>query len=329
DVGREIRRAFVAETTQRNWLNGFEREASAASSVEEGRREAGSASLFASVAASEWRARTRPPAPSNQASGSSVGALDRDEPNVLITADYSQIELRLLAHLADDPALIDAFHKGLDIHTAVAAEVFDVPPAEVSATQRNSAKMVNFGIIYGITPFGLARRLQLAGTETTNEEAGRIIADYKHRYSGIAKFLQACIHQAMDKGYVETVFGRRRPIPEIHSNNPATRALGERYAINTVVQGSAADLIKIAMIDIERALGESGQTGSSLSAGVSEALARTRMLLQIHDELVFESPRSVADEAMAFVRERMQKAMTLKVPLVVGAAWSENWIDAK
>jgi len=225
--------------------------------------------------------------------------------------------------------LIDAFHKGLDIHTAVAAEVFDVPPAEVSATQRNSAKMVNFGIIYGITPFGLARRLQLAGTETTNEEAGRIIADYKHRYSGIAKFLQACIHQAMDKGYVETVFGRRRPIPEIHSNNPATRALGERYAINTVVQGSAADLIKIAMIDIERALGESGQTGSSLSAGVSEALARTRMLLQIHDELVFESPRSVADEAMAFVRERMQKAMTLKVPLVVGAAWSENWIDAK
>jgi DNA polymerase-1 len=259
-----------------------------------------------------------------------------DEPNVLITADYSQIELRLLAHLSDDAALIDAFHKGLDIHTAVAAEVFNVAPDAVNASQRNSAKMVNFGIVYGITAFGLARRLQMAGSAITDREAGKIIADYKARYSGIARFLQACIDQALDRGYVETILGRRRPIPEVRSRNPATRALGERYAINTVVQGSAADLIKVAMIDIERAL-DSARRGPkptdsnpwASSKDVRRALSRTRMILQIHDELVFESPRSVADDAMQFVRERMQHAMTLKAPLVVEAAWSENWIDAK
>ncbi len=337
DVGREIRRAFVAETTQYNWLNGFEREATIPPSLEGGGQLVGEASLFGQVAVAETPVRTHPPAPpSPSLSGKGGKSIERDEPNVLITADYSQIELRLLAHLSDDAALIDAFHKGLDIHTAVAAEVFGVDADHVNPSQRNSAKMVNFGIVYGITAFGLARRLQMAGTNTTNEEAARIIADYKARYTGIATFLQACIDQAKDKGFVETILGRRRPIPEVHSKNPATRALGERYAINTVVQGSAADLIKLAMIDIQHALSDEpdarAPTDCNPWASATDrrnALGRTRMLVQIHDELVFESPRSVADEVMTFVRERMQSAMKLKVPLVVGAAMSENWIDAK
>lgn len=256
--------------------------------------------------------------------------------NLLITADYSQIELRLLAHLADDPALIEAFHKGMDIHTAVAAEVFGVSPEEVTSAQRASAKMVNFGIVYGVTPYGLAWRLSLAGTKTTNEQAAKIIADYKARYSKIAEFLNRCIDTAMTQGYVETVLKRRRSIPQIHSNTPQQRALGERLAINTVVQGSAADLIKLAMIDIHRSL-EAARRGETpphssqwlASNDALEAFAQTRMVLQIHDELVFETPRLHVENVAKFVVERMQAAMSLKVPLVVEAAWSDNWIDAK
>jgi DNA polymerase I len=292
DVGREIRRAFIAEKSQNNWLNGF-------------------------------------------------ADVSPNEPNVLITADYSQIELRILAHLADDPALIEAFNSGQDIHRAVAAQVFGVKPDEVNATQRNSAKMVNFGIVYGITAGGLARRLQLAGTDTTVQQAAQIINDYKARYSKIAEFLDRCVHTAMRQGYVETILKRRRPIPHINARDQQTRSLGERLAINSVVQGSAADLIKVAMIDVQRAidaakLQDQGAPGkprhghaSALGVDGQQALARTFMIIQIHDELVFESPRSCAECVAAFVKERMQNAMQLKVPLVSDAAWSENWIDAK
>jgi len=238
----------------------------------------------------------------------------------------------------------------LDIHTAVASEVFGVPLDAVTPTHRNSAKMVNFGIVYGITAFGLARRLQMAGTDTTNEQAAKIIADYKARYQRIAEFLDRCVHQAEECGYVETILKRRRAIPQIHANNPQQRALGERLAINTVVQGSAADLIKVAMIDIERCLEAARSVESragtappatptpphdcnAWASGASDdqrsALARTRLILQIHDELVFEAPQSVAEPVMTFVRQRMQQAMTLKVPLVAEGAWSSNWIDAK
>jgi DNA polymerase-1 len=250
--------------------------------------------------------------------------------NVLISADYSQIELRILAHLSDDPALIEAFESGQDIHRAVAAQVYGVLPEEVTPLQRNGAKMVNFGIIYGITAFGLARRLTTGGAPTTNEQAGQIIADYKARFTGIDRFLDQCVHQAQTQGYVETMLGRRRAIPQVHARNPQERALGERVAINSVVQGSAADLIKLAMINIQRNINPARrQTNFSASDALGESLAATRLVLQIHDELVFETPRKFVDTVQKFVVDRMQHAMTLKVPLVVESAYSENWIDAK
>ncbi|MEO1129999.1 MAG: DNA polymerase I, partial [Planctomycetota bacterium] len=168
---------------------------------------------------------------------------------MLVSADYSQIELRLLAHLSKDPALIEAFHSGADIHTAVAAEIHGVEQADVSREQRNGAKMVNFGIIYGITPWGLARRLGVS-----QSEASDIIDSYKQRFGGISTFLEECIAQATRFGYVETILKRRRPITDIESRSPQRRALAERMAINSVVQGSAADLIKLAMVDLHAAL---------------------------------------------------------------------------
>ncbi len=232
--------------------------------------------------------------------------------HVLISADYSQIELRLLAHLSDDPALIDAFHKGMDIHIAVAAEVFGVKPDAVTKDQRNSAKMVNFGIVYGITAYGLSRRL---GPDVSVERAGEIIAGYKSRFARIDEFLNACVQKARTHGYVETILKRRRVIPQVMSRNPQERNLGERLAINSVVQGSAADLIKLAMIDLYRTL--------------PAAAPGTRMLLQIHDELVFEAPEAVADQARAYVVERMSKAMDLKVPLLVESGMGRNWGEVK
>jgi DNA polymerase-1 len=228
--------------------------------------------------------------------------------NVLISADYSQIELRLLAHLAKDDRLIEAFHHGADIHKAAAADVFGVAPDEVTFEQRDAAKMVNFGIIYGITPWGLARRLGVS-----RDQAAEYIADYKARYPKIDEFLGQCIDMAVTEGYVETILGRRRPIPQIQSHNPQRRALGERMAINSVVQGSAADLIKVAMINLHK----------DLPARFPEA----RMLLQIHDELVFEAPEAQAKDVTALVATHMEHAMDLAVPLVVESAWSTSWID--
>ncbi|MCH7849168.1 MAG: DNA polymerase I [Planctomycetes bacterium] len=232
--------------------------------------------------------------------------------NVLVSADYSQIELRLLAHLSEDETLIAAFERGEDIHTTVAADVFGVNPNDVTARQRDSAKMINFGIVYGITPFGLSRRL---GSEVSIEEAAEIINGYKSRFAGIDKFLQRCVDKARTHGYVETMRKRRRAIPQIDASNPQQRALGERMAINSVVQGSAADLIKLAMIDLYHRL--------------PEAFPKVRMLLQIHDELVFEAPAEEDAKVQALVRLRMESAMELRVPLVVQTASSTNWIDAK
>jgi DNA polymerase-1 len=232
--------------------------------------------------------------------------------HVLISADYSQIELRILAHLSDDEALIEAFRSGADIHTAAAADVFGVAPDAVTPEQRDAAKMVNFGIVYGITPFGLARRL---GSGVTRDFAGGVIADYKARFPKIDEFLGTCVAAAQADGYVETILGRRRPIPQINARNPQQRALGERMAINSVVQGSAADLIKLAMIDLYRLL-----PGKFPDA---------RMLLQIHDELVLEAPEAQAEPVRKLVAQRMESAMTLKVPLVVGSAYSSSWIDVK
>ena len=232
--------------------------------------------------------------------------------NVLISADYSQIELRLLAHLSGDPGLIEAFKEGADIHVAAASDVFGVAPADVTAEQRDAAKMVNFGIIYGITAYGLARRL---GPDVSREQAQEFIDQYKSRYPRINEFLQDCIESAVTRGYVETILGRRRPIPQILERNPQRRALGERMAINSVVQGSAADLIKLAMIDLHRAL--------------PDRYPDARMLLQIHDELVFEAPESQAEAVRAFVADHMEHAMELAVPLTVESAFGTTWIDVK
>jgi len=229
----------------------------------------------------------------------------------LICADYSQIELRILAHLSGDAALISAFEKDLDIHAAVASEVFGVPLEEVTREQRNRAKTINFGIIYGVTAFGLARRVE--GLD--REGAAKLIADYKARYAGIDAFLNACISQAMSDGYVTTIMGRRRSIPEIHGNNAQIRALGERLAINSVVQGSAADLIKMAMVNVQNRIAREDRP--------------VQMLLQIHDELIFETSEEGAEEQAAVIRGVMETAMELRVPLRVESGVGSNWRDAK
>ncbi|MBA4039057.1 MAG: DNA polymerase I [Planctomyces sp.] len=240
--------------------------------------------------------------------------------HLLLSADYSQIELRLLAHLSRDPALTEAFRSDEDIHTAVAAQVAGIEPSQVTRQQRSGAKMVNFGIVYGITAFGLARRLGI-----TTQAADEIITSYKRRFAGITTFLQECVEQARRHGAVLTIMGRRRPIPDIDSATPARRALAERTAINSVVQGSAADLIKLAMVDLRRRLA-AADLGAPLDAP-DAALAGSRMLLQIHDELVFECPRDRAEAARAVVVSRMESAMSLSVPLRADSTLSHNWYD--
>jgi DNA polymerase-1 len=231
--------------------------------------------------------------------------------HLLICADYSQIELRLLAHLSQDPALLDAFARDLDIHTAVAAQVFGTPLESVTREQRGRAKSINFGIIYGITPFGLSRRIEgldLAG-------ATALISDYKQRFRGIDRFMQQCVQQALEQGYVATLTGRRRAIPEIHSPNGNTRSLGERLAINSVVQGSAADLIKAAMVNVQRR--------------IDRERLPLKLLLQIHDELVFETPAECAEAHARIVCEEMERAMSLGVPLRAEAGIGADWLSAK
>ncbi len=238
-------------------------------------------------------------------------AFHAPEGSLLICADYSQIELRILAHLSEDAALLDAFANDLDIHTAVASQVFGVPLDLVSREQRSQAKTINFGIIYGVTAFGLARRVE--GLDVSS--ATRLISDYKMQFPGIDRFLQECIQQASQEGYVTTLLGRRRAIPEIISTNTHTRSLGERLAINSVVQGSAADLIKLAMVNVHRRI-------------VKDSLP-IKLLLQIHDELVFESPDESAVSCSKIIQEEMENAMSLKVPLRCSAGLGYDWLSAK
>ncbi|XVJ58596.1 MAG: DNA polymerase I [Tepidisphaera sp.] len=233
--------------------------------------------------------------------------------HVLVTADYSQIELRLLAHLSRDPNLIEAFMTGQDIHQQVAAQINGVPLDQVTKEMRSGAKMVNFGIVYGITAFGLARRLGVS-----NGEAETIISGYKKRFSGITTFLHECVEQARRFGYVETILKRRRPIPDIDSNNPSRRSFAERTAINSVVQGSAADLIKVAMVAL---YAQAPTTGGTREEG--------KMLLQIHDELVFECPEANAEHVRARMVKAMEGAMTLSVPVKVDAHIGRNWFEGK
>src|SRR2546430_3684781 len=204
-----------------------------------------------------------------------------------------------------------AFAADEDIHRAVAAEVFNVARENVTREQRNYAKIVNFGIIYGVSPYGLARRIE----GLTVDAARELIHAYNRRFPTIPRFLERCVMDAQTQGYVETILGRRRPIPDIRSAVLSIRNGAERMAINSVVQGSAADLIKTAMVNLHRRLKKEKRP--------------SKMLLQVHDELVFETPQSAAEEDARIIREEMQNAIELKVPVKAEVGWGKNWQEGK
>ena len=231
-----------------------------------------------------------------------------DAGNVLLSADYSQIELRLLAHYSEDPLLVEAYRRGDDIHTLTAAQVFGLPPMLIDAEHRRRAKAVNFGIVYGLSAFGLSQQLGI-----DRKEAQSFIDAYFEKYKGVRNFIDATLEQARRDGNVRTIFGRVRPIPDILSKNPNQRGFAERTAVNTPLQGTAADLIKLAMIAIDREL-----TSRNL---------RSQMLLQVHDELVFECPENEVDELRELVREKMEHVHELRVPLKVEIGVGKNWRD--
>lgn len=228
----------------------------------------------------------------------------------LVVADYSQIELRLLAHFSHDPVLTEAFRNGEDIHTRTAAEVMKIPPAEITADMRRAAKAVNFGIVYGLSAFGLAQQLGIP-----RPQAESYIRGYFERYAGVKTFIEATIAEVRRTGVTHTLFGRERPIPDINSRNPNSRGFAERTAVNTPLQGTAADLIKLAMIRIDRRL--------------SEEKWQARMLLQVHDELVFEAPGEEVELLRKMVEYEMESAEKLEVPLVADSGSGDNWRDAK
>ncbi len=230
--------------------------------------------------------------------------------NQLLSADYSQVELRVLAHVADEPVLKDVFHKGEDVHAATAAEVFEISREEVDVGQRSKAKMVNFGIVYGLTGFGLADRLNIP-----RKEGEEFVARYLERFPAVRAFREEIVERAQEEGYVTTLMGRRRSIPELRSGNPNTRRLGERLAVNTVIQGTAADIIKVAMVRCQRALREAG--------------GETRLILQIHDELLFEGPPEEMEGATELVEREMCAAYQLDPPLEVDVGVGRDWLDAK
>ena len=233
----------------------------------------------------------------------------QDPDSVIVSADYSQIELRIMAHLCGDEHLIHAFREGLDVHAATAAKIFHLPVESVSADQRRIAKTANFGIMYGISAFGLAQRLRIP-----RSEAKKIIDDYFASFPAIRSFIDRTVAAARENGYVETLFGRRRYIPDIQSKNMTLRSLAERNAVNAPIQGTSADIIKIAMIRIDRRLRES-------------ALA-ARMVLQIHDELVFEAPQSEVEALKEMVVSEMEGVIKLSVPLTVECKDGKNWLEA-
>ena len=232
-----------------------------------------------------------------------------DNDHVLMAADYSQIELRIIAALSEDPAMLAAFQQGQDIHTATAARVFNVAPEAVTRTQRSNAKTVNFGIIYGVSAFGLSQQ-----TDLSRAEAKTLIDTYYKNYPQLRNYMSNQVDFARDHGYVETVLGRRRYLKDINSQNAIVRGAAERNAVNAPIQGSAADIIKIAMINIHNQLKEGNW--------------KSKMLLQVHDELVFEVPKSELEALKTMVQTEMENAYTLKVPLVVDIGVGANWLEA-
>lgn len=232
-----------------------------------------------------------------------------DRGNCILAADYSQIELRIMAHLSGDQGLLDAFHNGLDIHRATAAEVFDTELEQVDNEQRRAAKAINFGLIYGMSAFGLAKQLGVS-----RYDAQQYIDLYFQRYPGVHDYMQRTREQAHDTGYVETLFGRRLYLPEINSRNGQRRQYAERTAINAPMQGTAADIIKRAMVSVHQAL-----AASDIDA---------RMIMQVHDELVFEVSKDHTDSLSQLLHTQMESAADLNVPLLVDIGMGTNWDEA-
>jgi DNA polymerase-1 len=228
---------------------------------------------------------------------------------LLVSADYSQVELRILAHFAEDPALLAAFQRQEDVHAATAAETFGVPREAVTADQRRIAKVLNFGIAYGLSAFGLSQRLDMPPAE-----AQGIIDRYFTRYAGVRRWLDATVAEARRTGEVRTLWGRKRSLPDIASRNPGLRQAAERMAVNTPIQGTAADLAKVAMVRAAEAL--------------RRERLEARLLLQVHDELVAEVAEGQEEAAAAVLRREMAAAGTLRVPLVVEAGWGRSWAEA-
>ena len=229
---------------------------------------------------------------------------------VFVDADYSQIELRVLAHCSGDPALIDAYREAKDIHRITASQVFHVPFDEVTDLQRRNAKAVNFGIVYGISSFGLSQDLSI-----TRKEASEYIENYFKTYPGIKKFLDDMVAHAKEKGYVTTLFHRRRPVPELFSGNCMQRSFGERVAMNAPIQGTAADIIKIAMIGVEKEL--------------RDKQMRSRLILQVHDELLVEAHPEELEQVEEILTRQMEGAADLLVPLVIDMHTGASWYEAK
>jgi DNA polymerase-1 len=231
-----------------------------------------------------------------------------DENHILVSADYSQIELRIMAHLSEDENMIDAFVHGADIHRSTAAKIFKITEENVTREMRSQAKTANFGIIYGISAFGLAERLKISRSDAKN-----LIDNYFITFPKVKVYMENCILQAKEKGYVTTMFGRKRYLPDIHSANSVVRGFSERNAINSPIQGSAADIIKIAMVNIQSRLHNK---------------YRTQMILQVHDELVFDVYKSELEEVKLIIKEGMESAAQLKVPLIAEMGAGENWLVA-
>lgn len=228
---------------------------------------------------------------------------------MILSADYSQIELRIMAHLSGDEHMVNAFRNGADVHAATASKIFKVPHEDVTPEQRRIAKTANFGIIYGISSFGLAQRLRIG-----RNEAKKIIDDYFASFPSIIAYIEKVKTDARENGYVETLFHRRRYLPDINSKNSTLRSLAERNAVNAPIQGTAADIIKLAMIAVD---------GKMTEAGIE-----SKMVLQIHDELLFDVIPSELDVLRAIVVESMENVVKLSVPLTVECNHGKNWLEA-
>jgi DNA polymerase-1 len=229
---------------------------------------------------------------------------------MLQSVDVSQVVLLLLAHIAGEHVLREIFKRGEDVHTETASAVFELPPDQLDVGMRSKAKMVNYGIVYGLSAYGLADRLQI-----DQGEAQEFIDRYLARFPAVAQFMKDAVEQAEQHGYVSTLFGRRRQIPEIRARNWQTRKLGERLAVNTVIQGTAADIIKVAMVRASDSLKGAG--------------LQTRVILQIHDELLFEGPPDEMEQAKEIVTREMVGAAEMDPPLAVDAGVGDNWLSAK